>query len=308
MIVTQYTLVNRLREGGRDVTDDWKKFWAIYEKPILSYALSLFEGEKEESETRVEPQTEEDCKRVLQETMVELEIGLSKFQPAKGRFYDFLMNVVKNHVLHVLVARVREGGSGKDWESNWGRLFALYREPLLACALKGLGRTQDCEDVLQEASKWLFKNGLSKFEYEKGKFLGFLMKVVSDRVKDELRRRKRVESRTSSIETEDAGQVRDLTSKSPAEVAEHKGRLALISQVLDYLLQHRVFERRTVAMFKAVVFEDKEPAEVALAFHTSRGNVDQAKSAVLAKLRCMVPAMEEGLDFDEALAGCSARK
>ncbi|MBO0695276.1 MAG: hypothetical protein J2P56_04145, partial [Verrucomicrobia bacterium] len=54
-------------------------------------------------------------------------------------------------------------------------------------------------------------------------------------------------------------------------------------------------------MFNALVFEQRSPNDVARAFATSRGNVDQAKSTVLKKLRPMYDALDRGLDPDAAL-------
>jgi hypothetical protein len=54
-------------------------------------------------------------------------------------------------------------------------------------------------------------------------------------------------------------------------------------------------------MFKALVFEQRNPNDVARTFATSRGNIDQAKSAVLRKLRPMYDALDQGLDLEAAL-------
>ena len=49
------------------------------------------------------------------------------------------------------------------------------------------------------------------------------------------------------------------------------------------------------------MFEQRSPNDVAKAFATSRGNVDQAKSAVLKKLRPMYDALDQGPDPEAAL-------
>ena len=64
----------------------------------------------------------------------------------------------------------------------------------------------------------------------------------------------------------------------------------------------RHFQARTVELFKASTIEQKPAAEVAAAFQTSVGNVYQAKHSVLAKLRSVLEALDEGLDLDEAVA------
>jgi len=87
---------------------------------------------------------------------------------------------------------------------------------------------------------------------------------------------------------------------SPATVAEAQGQLALVGVALDFLLKQRSFAPKTVQMFKALVFEQRNPKDVAHTFATSRGNVDQAKSAVLRKLRVMYDALDKGLDLEAA--------
>ena len=88
---------------------------------------------------------------------------------------------------------------------------------------------------------------------------------------------------------------------SPADAAEMQGQFALVGVALDFLLEHQTFAPKTVQMFKALVFEQRNPNDVAKAFATSRGNVDQAKSAVLKKLRPMYDALDKGLDLEAAL-------
>ena len=88
---------------------------------------------------------------------------------------------------------------------------------------------------------------------------------------------------------------------SPADTAEIHGQLALVGVVLEFLLEQRTFAPKTVQMFKALAFEQRSPNDVAITFATSRGNVDQAKSTVLRKLRPMYDALDKGLDLETAL-------
>src|SRR5205814_9251653 len=87
----------------------------------------------------------------------------------------------------------------------------------------------------------------------------------------------------------------------PADAAEMRGQLALVGVAHDILLEHETFAPETVQMFKALIFEQRAPNDVAKAFATSRGNVDQAKSTVLSKLRPMYAALDQGLDPEAAL-------
>ena len=82
--------------------------------------------------------------------------------------------------------------------------------------------------------------------------------------------------------------------------------LALVGVALDFLLEQQTFAPKTVQMFKALMFEQRNPNDVARTFATSRGNVDQAKSTVLRKLRPMYDALDKGLDLEAALHSAKA--
>ena len=66
-----------------------------------------------------------------------------------------------------------------------------------------------------------------------------------------------------------------------------QGQLSLIFIALDFLIERKCFQAKTVELFKAVTIDQRDPREVALAFHTSAGNVYEAKRTVLAKLKSM---------------------
>jgi hypothetical protein len=75
----------------------------------------------------------------------------------------------------------------------------------------------------------------------------------------------------------------------------------LIAATLDFLIDRRCFQPKTVAIFRAVTLESVEPQEVALRFQTSVGNIYEAKRAVLSKLRNMLQALDAGFDMEQAL-------
>ena len=205
---------------------------------------------------------------------------------------------------HSLVARLRDGGSDSDWE----RFEALYKRPILAFAASRSLNEFDCRDVFQEFSIRMYRVGFSRFDPEKGRFSSFLFKVADGFVKDAIRRRSRAESRHIQIEqptSEGSSTFREQlpdSGKDPAQAAEWQGQLALVHTTLEFLLEQKCFQATTINLFKAVTFEQKDPAEVANAFNTSVGNVYEAKRAVLAKLKSMLRALDNGLDLEQALA------
>jgi RNA polymerase sigma factor (sigma-70 family) len=202
---------------------------------------------------------------------------------------------------HSLVARLKAGPCDSDWE----KFYRLYEKPILAIATaRGLSEA-DCQDVLQETMVRMCRHGFARYDSSR-RFTPFLFGIAKDCAVDALRRRVRRSSREVPIdasETISRNQRKDPEDKaiSPADAAEIHGQLALIGVALDFLLEHQTFAPKTVQMFRALVFEQRNPNDVARTFATSRGNVDQAKSAVLRKLRPMYDALDKGLDLETAL-------
>jgi RNA polymerase sigma factor (sigma-70 family) len=202
---------------------------------------------------------------------------------------------------HSLVARLKERPCDSDWE----KFYRLYEKPILAvAAAKGLSEA-DCQDVLQETMVRMCRHGFARYDPTR-RFTPFLFGIAKDCAFDALRRRARRSSHETPIdasETASCNEKKDPAAKmmSPADIAEMQGQLALIRVALDYLLEHEIFAPKTVQMFKTLVFEQRTPNDVAKAYATSRGNVDQAKSTVLRKLRPMYDALDKGLDLEAAL-------
>ncbi|HEX3816914.1 MAG TPA: sigma-70 family RNA polymerase sigma factor [Chthoniobacterales bacterium] len=204
---------------------------------------------------------------------------------------------------HSLVARLQSAAANADWE----KFYLLYERPLLAFAASHSLDESDCRDVLQETMVKMLRGGFVRFDPAKGGFTGFLFNVAKGCVVDAIRRRSRRESRLVPIDWEirnEPGESRAKISAdaaTPAEMAEWQGQIALVALTLDFLIDRRLFRPKTVAIFKAVTIEAAEPKEAAQRFHTSVGNVYEAKRAVLAKLRRMLNGLDAGLDLEEAI-------
>ena len=202
---------------------------------------------------------------------------------------------------HSLVARLKEHPSDADWE----RFYRLYEKPILAvAAARGLSEA-DCQDVLQETMVRMCRHGFARYDPTR-RFTPFLFGIAKDCALDALRRCARRNSREVVIdasETTSCNSEKGFPAKvmNPADAADMQGQVALIGVALDFLLKHQTFAPKTVQIFKALVFEQRNPIDVAKTFATSRGNVDQAKSAVLKKLRPMYDALDKGLDLEAAL-------
>jgi RNA polymerase sigma factor (sigma-70 family) len=203
---------------------------------------------------------------------------------------------------YTLVARLRKGGSDSDWQ----RFYDLYEKPLLAFAGSFFLNDAECADVLQETMIKMLRTGFARFDPAKGRFTGFLFNIARCCAIDALRRRARERSHSLDGLSPDhsragAEQVADM-SETPFHVAERNGQIALIHSTLDFLIERKCFQRRTVQLFKSVTLEQREPREVAKTFATSVGNVYEAKRAVLVRLRNMLVALDQGLDLEQAFA------
>ncbi|HZS18890.1 MAG TPA: sigma-70 family RNA polymerase sigma factor [Candidatus Udaeobacter sp.] len=200
-----------------------------------------------------------------------------------------------------LVARLKERPCDSDWE----KFYRIYENPILAiAAARGLSEP-DCKDVLQETMVRMCRHGFLRYDPTR-RFTPFLFGIAKDCAVDALRRRSRRDSRELPMNASSAissYRQRESTDRqvNPAEAAEMDGQRALIGIALDFLLEHEAFAPKTVEIFKALVFEQRNPNDVAKTFDTSRGNVDQAKSTILKKLRPMYDALDKGLDLEAAL-------
>jgi RNA polymerase sigma factor (sigma-70 family) len=204
---------------------------------------------------------------------------------------------------HSLVGRLQRSGS----ESDWAKFYALYEKPILAFAAGRSLSESECCDVLQEIMVKMLRGGFSRFDPQKGRFTGFLFHVAHGCVIDAIRRRAVWQSRHLQIDDSGPasasrfGKQLPMKSETPADAAERQGQIALARAVLQFLMERKFFHAKTVEIFKAVTFEQRDPKETAAAFSTSVGNVYEAKRVVLAKLRSMLRALDEGFDLEQAL-------
>ncbi len=204
---------------------------------------------------------------------------------------------------HSLVSRMRDGVRNADWQ----QFYALYERPILAFAAARSLNESDCCDVLQETMVKMLRVGFARFDPEKGRFTRFLFHIARCCVVDAIRRRTRGEARHVSLNAvfvDCSSHVAELlsdNSETPADAAERHGQMALVLTALDFLIERKCFQPRTIELFKAATIEKRDAKETAEAFQTSTGNVYQAKHAVLTKLRAMLEALEKGADLEEAL-------
>ena len=107
MIATQHSLVARLRDSVSN--SDWRRFYTLYEKPIMAFAAARSLNEA-------------DCRDVLQETMIRmLQAGFMRFDPAKGRFTSFLFRIADGCVVDALRRRARREARYRSLDASSSR-------------------------------------------------------------------------------------------------------------------------------------------------------------------------------------------
>lgn len=211
---------------------------------------------------------------------------------------------------HTLVARLKERASASDWE----RFYRLYEKPILAIAASRNLSDADCRDVLQETMVKMFRFGFARYDRNRGRFTPFLFGIAKDCTIDALRRNIRRLTKETAIKASDPEVKPDSRLERTADpnlrpdlVAEVHGQQALILSALEFLVTQGTFAQKTVDIFKALAFDGKSPIDIAKTHNTSRGNVDQAKSAILKKLRPMYEALDQGMDLDQAYTHVTGR-
>jgi RNA polymerase sigma factor (sigma-70 family) len=198
---------------------------------------------------------------------------------------------------HSLIARMRRGAHEDDWE----KFYSIYEKPLLTFASSRSLSHAECQDVLQETMVKMLRIGFSRFDPGKGRFTGFLFHIAGCCVTDALRRRVRWQGRHAPAESAPPHGVQlPDSAENPAEAAERQGQIMLVHTVLGFLIQKKFFHPKTVTIFKAVTFEHLDPQEVASRFDTTVGNVYEAKRTVLAKVRAVLHALDQGADLEGA--------
>ncbi|MBV9010135.1 MAG: sigma-70 family RNA polymerase sigma factor [Verrucomicrobia bacterium] len=203
---------------------------------------------------------------------------------------------------HTLIERLRE----KPTDADWTRFYRLYEKPILAVAATRSLSDGDCRDVLQETVMKMFRHGFARYDRKRGRFTPFLFGIARDCAIDALRRKAKRNQREVELDSAIFHNLQIDPSQNPMGAAELRGQQVLVATALDYLLLKGSFAPKTVEMFKALVFDEVSPDEVARMFNTSRGNVDQAKSTILKKLRPMYEGLDQGMDMEQALVYATA--
>ena len=175
-----------------------------------------------------------------------------------------------------LLDRVKDAGDGDAWRE----FFALYF-PLLTkyARLRGLNAA-DAEEVAQNCMETLATH-MRGFEYvpARGRFRGYLRRIVNNHITDRLRRRRMHQARTGELEAL-AGPDGSADAWDQLWLREH---LAFCLERLESRCADG-----TVQAFKLYVLQELPVEEVCARLGLTSNQVYQAKTRMIRRLRAAV--------------------
>ena len=186
---------------------------------------------------------------------------------------------------------LREISSDSD-NVRWPEFVARYR-PMMTAYLKAHFPAVDADDMVQETLIALLK-ALPLYRYdpdETGRFRNYLTGILRNRALKSCER----ENRDRALKAE----IREGTALSPSssdEIDNSTWREALLEIAMRQLLSDDRIPDRSKQIFQCLTVDGISADEVASMYGTSRNNVDQTKSRMMARLRGIVRALEAAGD------------
>ena len=173
-----------------------------------------------------------------------------------------------------LLLRLRDPGDSKAWEEFYEYYSGLIRSYALA---RGMNDA-DAEDITSECMRLLVRK-MPKFDYDKnkGKFRGWLKRIVDGKVTDLMRKR-----RMPRADTEEVRQMPE-TDPNPEELWEQKCQQALLYQCLG-ILKEQVPEHQFEA-FRLYALEECPADQVAENLGLTANHVYVIKNRLLEHLQ-----------------------
>lgn len=173
-----------------------------------------------------------------------------------------------------LLDQVRDPGN----QTAWREFDRIYR-PLLTQYAQARGLKRDmAEEIVQECMKLLAQK-MRDFEYSssRGRFRGWLRKMVTNKIIDSHRKRNEVAAGTADllIPTDEAAQ--------PDAAFDRIWRREHLRYCLK--LVEREFSAQAIDVFKIYVLQEKTAAEVASALGVSESLVWTTRTRIVARLR-----------------------
>lgn len=168
--------------------------------------------------------------------------------------------------------------------ARWAELYRLYEEPMRAF-LQAHFPSLEPDDLIQETMAALARR-LPHYRYlpdEKGHFRNYLIGILKHKATDAIARRLR--------EAEARDGLRQEPAPRPAE--DDSWKTAALEVALAQLLADESVNALHRTVFRHVALMHEPPEAVAVQFGLTRGNVDQIKKRLIARLSSMVSVLLE---------------
>ena len=183
-------------------------------------------------------------------------------------------------------------GIANGENARWTEFAARYR-PMMLSYMKSHFPAVDADDAVQETLIAL-SNVISNYRYapdETGRFRNYLTGILRRKALKQCEKADKERTAKAELrELEDAGAAFGSLDDSDS------WKDAVLEIAMRQILDDDNIPDKSKQIFQRLTVDGVSPDEVAVAYGTSRNNVDKTKSRMIARLREIVRTLEEAGD------------
>ena len=183
-------------------------------------------------------------------------------------------------------------GIANGENARWTEFVARYR-PMMLSYTKSHFPAVDADDAVQETLIAL-SNVISNYRYapdETGRFRNYLPGILRRKALKQCEKADKERTAKAELrELEDAGAAFGSLDDSDS------WKDAVLEIAMRQILDDDTIPDKSKQIFQRLTVDGVSPDEVAVAYGTSRNNVDKTKSRMIARLREIVRTLEEAGD------------
>lgn len=183
-------------------------------------------------------------------------------------------------------------GIANGENARWTEFVARYR-PMMLSYTKSHFPAVDADDAVQETLIAL-SNVISNYRYapdETGRFRNYLTGILRRKALKQCEKADKERTAKAELrELEDAGAAFGSLDDSDS------WKDAVLEIAMRQILDDDNIPEKSKQIFQRLTVDGVSPDEVAVAYGTSRNNVDKTKSRMIARLREIVRTLEEAGD------------
>ena len=183
-------------------------------------------------------------------------------------------------------------GIANGENARWTEFVARYR-PMMLSYTKSHFPAVDADDAVQETLIAL-SNVISNYRYapdETGRFRNYLTGILRRKALKQCEKADKEQTAKAELrELEDAGAAFGSLDDSDS------WKDAVLEIAMRQILDDDNIPDKSKQIFQRLTVDGVSPDEVAVAYGTSRNNVDKTKSRMIARLREIVRTLEEAGD------------